>query len=41
MLALLKQKSKVGFVQKSRKKYELADVFKARPRNDGAHAYKN
>ena len=40
MLALLKQKSKIGVVQKQRKKYNLADVFRKIPRNEESHPYK-
>ena len=40
MMALLKQKSKIGIVQKSRKKYDLADVFRAIPRQENSHPYK-
>ena len=32
MKSLLKQKSKIGIVQKSRKKYDVADVFEKRRR---------
>ena len=36
---MLKQKSKIGLVQKSRKKFDVADVFRALPRKEGNHSY--
>ena len=38
-MALLKKKSKVGIVQKPRKKYELAEVLKKPRGAAGATAY--
>ena len=39
MKSLLKQKSKVGIVQKERKKYDIADAFRKLPRHEGKNAY--
>ena len=41
MVALLKQKAKVGAAQKTRKTYEVADVFKKHKSNDGKTIYVN
>ena len=41
MVSLLKQKSKIGIVQKERKKYGLADVFKRRRTEDGNTEHKD
>ena len=39
MVALLKQKSKVNIKEKTRKKYDVADVFRKIERQEGKHAY--
>ena len=35
MVSLLKQKAKIGVTQKSRKTFDVADVFKKHRSNDG------